>query len=277
MKQKISRLLPYRFKVRLRRAYGLLAFNAGVHTGKRDPLLPPNWLHAVGDGDYEQIGEEFFRYFVDIAGLKPHERVLDVGCGTGRMARPLTEYLKGGSYDGIDIVAPAVKWCQKTFTPRYPHFHFHFADIHNTAYNPTGSHQASEYHFPFEHASFDFVFLTSVFTHLLPQHMENYLAEVARVLKQGGRCLVTYFLLTPDSLKLIEEKATNLTFRDTLQGCRVQKKSVPEAAVAYDESRMRELYEKHELHISEPISYGLWCGRKNGLSYQDIVVASKHR
>lgn len=276
MRRIISRFIPNRFKEPLRRAYGFLAFSAGRPTDKRDPLLPPNWLRSVGGGDYKQIGEEFFKYFVDIAGLKPHEKVLDVGCGTGRMARPLTEYLKGGSYDGIDIVAPSIKWCQKTFSRSYPNFRFHFTDIYNKEYNPTGTHQASGYRFPFENSSFDFVFLTSVFTHMLPQDIENYLAEVARVLKEDGRCLVTYFLLTPDSLKLIEEKASSLTFRHELQGCRVQLENVPESAVAYDERRIRELYEKHELNISEAIIYGSWCGRKNGLSYQDIVVASKH-
>jgi ubiquinone/menaquinone biosynthesis C-methylase UbiE len=277
MKQIISRSIPYRLKAQLHRAYNFLSYNVGVRTGRRDPLLPPYWLHCVGDGDYIQIGEEFFQYFVDMAGLKPQERVLDVGCGTGRMARPLTRYLKAGSYHGIDIVAPSIRWCQKTYARRYPNFHFHFTDLYNKAYNPTGSCQASEYHFPFETASFDFVFLTSVFTHLLPQDMENYLSEIARVLKQGGRCLITYFLLTPESLKLIEEKAGTITFGYPLQGCRVDNIDVPEAAVAYDESKIRELYEKHELNISEPISYGSWCGRKNGLSYQDIVVASKAR
>jgi hypothetical protein len=34
---------------------------------------------------------------------------------------------------------------------------------------------------------------------------------------------------------------------------------------------------RHQWNISEPISYGSWCGRKNGLSGQDIVIASKLR
>jgi len=272
----ISRFIPYGLKVPLRRALNFLDYNVGVRTGRRD-LLPPFWLHSVGGGDYTQIGEEFFQYFVDIAGLRPRERVLDIGCGTGRMARPLTRYLKTGSYDGIDIVASSIEWCQQAYAHRYPNFHFHFADIYNKAYNPTGNYQASEYRFPFETSSFDFVFLTSVFTHMLPQDMENYLSEITRVLRPGGRCLITYFLLTPDSLKFIEEKASDIDFRYTLQGCRVKDKGVPEAAVAYDESRIRELYEKHELNVSEPFRYGSWCGRKNGLSYQDIIVASKPR
>jgi SAM-dependent methyltransferase len=191
------------------------------------------------------------------------------------MARPLTRYLKGGSYDGIDIVAPSIKWCQETYAHRYPNFHFHFTDIYNKAYNPAGNYRASDYHFPLDASSFDFVFLTSVFTHMLPEDIDNYLSEVARVLKQSGRCLITYFLLTPDSSILIEAKASSIDFRYAMQGCRVKNKDVPEDAVAYDESKIRELYEKHGLNISEPIHYGSWCGRKDALSYQDIVVASK--
>lgn len=51
-----------------------------------------------------------------------------------------------------------------------------------------------------ERSSFDFVFLTSVFTHLLPEDMNNYFSEVVRVLTHARRCLITYFLLTFESL-----------------------------------------------------------------------------
>ena len=37
-------------------------------------------------------------------GLKPEHRVLDIGCGVGRVALPLTRYLTSGTYDGFDIV-----------------------------------------------------------------------------------------------------------------------------------------------------------------------------
>ena len=277
MRQAITAFILHRFKVQLKRIYDSLEYNVAVRIGRRDPLLPPNWLHFAG-GDYAQIGEHFFRLFVDNAGLKPHEKVLDVGCGTGRIARPLTKYLRDGSYDGIDIVAPSIMWCQRAYTPRHPNFYFHFADIYNKKYNPAGKYQASEYSFPFATSAFAFVFLTSVFTHMLPQDLENYLSEINRVLKSGGRCLITYFLLTKDSLKLIDEKASSCAFDyelPELPGCRVRSKDVPEDAIAYDESRIRELYQKYKLNISEPIRYGSWCGRKKGLSYQDIVVASK--
>ena len=282
MRKTIARFIPRRLKPHLRRLYDFStiiyhfpAYHIGRLSGWRDPLLPPNWLHSVGDWDFKEVGEEFFQYFVNPGGLEPEQRVLDVGSGTGRMALPLTGYLEDGSYDGIDIVAASVKWCRKTYSRRYPNFHFHFSDIYNKEYNPKGKVKASEYKFPFESESFDFVFLTSVFTHMLPRDMENYLSEIARVLKNGGRCLITYFLLNAESLKLIEEKASFHNFKYELQGCRVERDDVPEAAVAYNEKAIRSLYQKYALNISEPVYYGKWCGRENGLSWQDMIVAAK--
>ena len=261
------------FKALLRRALDSVEYRTGLRIAQRDPLIPPGWLHCVGDTDFSECGEEFFRYFTDLAGLKPDERVLDVGCGTGRMARPLTRYLTSGTYDGIDIVAPSIEWCQRAYQSRFPNFHFHFADICNQTYNRGGNLRAAEYKFPFADSSFDFVYLTSVFTHMLPVDMENYLAEITRLLKPGGRCLITYFLLTADSLKLMSQKGSSIDFKSALPGCRVKDTADPEAAVAYEQDRILRLYEQHKLVISEPVHYGTWSGGSPGLSYQDIIVA----
>jgi SAM-dependent methyltransferase len=282
MRKTIARILPHRLKRQLRRLYDFStiiyhfpAYHIGRLSGLRDPLLPPNWLHSVGGWDFKEVGETFLQYFVNLAGLRPDHRVLDVGSGTGRMALPLTKYLTAGSYEGIDIVASSVRWCQNAYASRHPNFRFHLSDIYNKEYNPEGKVKASEYKFPFETASFDFVFLTSVFTHMLPEDMENYLSEVARVLTVGGRLFVTYFLLNAESLKLIEEKSSFHNFEYELEGCRVERENVPEYAVAYNESAIRSLYRKYGLSISEPIYYGFWCGRKNGLSWQDIIIATR--
>jgi len=242
-----------------------------------DPLIPPDSLHCVGSlgpANFVAVGEEFFRYFVDLCELRPGDRVLDIGSGTGRMARPLTTYLRDGSYEGMDIVAPSVRWCQSAYTSRWPNFHFHFADIYNKAYNPDGKYVASEYLFPFESSSFDFVFLTSVFTHMLPQDMEHYLSEIVRVLKANKRCLATYFLINQGSRKLINEGLSYYNFKYELPGCRVESVDTPESVVGYEESHVRALYAKYGLDITRPVLHGTWCKRKDGLSWQDMIIAT---
>jgi SAM-dependent methyltransferase len=129
--------------------------------------------------------------------------------------------------------------------------------------------------FPFESESFDFVLLTSVFTHMLPTDLDNYLAEVARVLKVNGRCLITAFLLNQESESLIISQTSRLTFPFKVNGiCRAKSGKIEEA-VSYDEQWILDLYRRNGLAVQSPIHYGSWCERKNYLSFQDIIVATK--
>jgi SAM-dependent methyltransferase len=221
--------------------------------------------------------KEFCRYFVEFGGLKPDGSVLDVGSGRGRMAIPLTGYLSDeGNYEGFDVVPERVRMCEEYITSSYPNFRFQLADIFNSSYNPQGQYRAENFVFPYEDSYFDFVFLNSVFTHMLPEAVENYVSEISRVLKPDGRCLITYFLLNKESQRLIEEGASDRQFRHRRgKWGGVHNPDIPERAVAYNEQFVRRLYDRHGLHLHEPIHYGSWSGRKEFLSRQDIVVATR--
>jgi ubiquinone/menaquinone biosynthesis C-methylase UbiE len=246
----------------------------------KDPpgvLLPPPEIRAyVGSADnFFEIGNEFLGFFKSKCDLKPDESVLDVGCGIGRMAIPLTFYMNnGGRYEGFDVVKRGIMWCQNNISPRYPNFRFHHSDIRNKQYNPAGKLSAGEYRFPFEDSSFDLVFLTSVFTHMVPMDMEHYFMEIARVLKKSGRCLITFFLLNPESLDLVKSGNGTQPFKHGFGPYQVVKKNNPEAAIAYEEAYINECYKKNGMNI-KTIYYGSWCGRGDYLSYQDIIIAQK--
>jgi SAM-dependent methyltransferase len=179
-----------------------VADRVGLLLGQRDPLLPPAGLFADPDRvdgshdvrEFVMVGEETVSWLIE-QGLEPTDAVLEIGCGIGRMAMPLVRHLReGGSYDGVEIDPAKVEYCRRTAGRVGERFRFHHADVHSTYYNPQGRWTASEYRFPFDDASFDFVFLVSVFTHMLPGDMEHYLAEIARVMRPGATCSTSFWL-----------------------------------------------------------------------------------
>ncbi|MED2933834.1 class I SAM-dependent methyltransferase [Bacillus wiedmannii] len=243
---------------------------------KKITLIPPPELVQYVGGDFEEVGKEFMQYFIEIGNLKSNETVLDVGCGIGRMAVPLMNYLSDdGTYYGFDLFNAGITWCKNNISTRRNNFHFEHVDIYNQFYNPDGKEDASQYKFPYEDESFDFIFLTSVFTHLLPKELEHYVCEIARVLKKDGRCFITFFLINPESSYYLNAGLSTLGFYHQIDNCYVLNKDIPNFAVAYPEEDIRALLNKHGLEIQSPPHYGSWCSRTEHTSYQDIILTQK--
>ncbi len=243
--------------------------------GRHDPGIPPRRTRDfVGGGDFREIGQEFAGHLRELAGLKPSDRVLEVGSGIGRIALPLTTELGSeGSYHGLEIVKRGVRWCERHITTSHPNFRFVHADIHNGTYNRRGRIDADSYRFPFESSSFDLALLTSVFTHLLRPTVEHYLTELGRVLRPGGRLLGTFYLLNEESERLLSEGRSVITFPHEVDGGRVMDEAVPENAVAFREDIVRDLLDRHGFDLRPPIHLGAWCERPSPVSHQDILVA----
>jgi len=243
-------------------------------------LLPPaelvhkHWSNIAG---YEKIGQEFKQHLIDICALSPHHNILDVGSGIGRIAIALAEYLDMGHYEGFDIIPEGVKWCQDNITFHYPNFHFQVANIYNRKYNPRGVCRASEFLFPYGREWFDIVVLTSVFTHMRPDAIQRYLDEITRVLRPGGRCLITWYLLDNRSRWLMQQDQTLFNFEHKLEGFWTTHKEMPDVAVALNDYDVIDMYTHSNLCIDE-IYPGFWCNLQNkegALSSQDVIVATK--
>jgi SAM-dependent methyltransferase len=237
------------------------------------PERPPDDLPGSKG---REIGKQFLPIFIELGGLRPDEAVLEPGCGTGRMAEPLTGHLSDeGSYHGFDVMADAVRWCQEHISARYPNFHFQHVDVYNGTYNPEGHLAPEQFTFPHPDESFDFVFLTSVFTHMLPDDVRHYLAEIRRVLHPGGRCLATWFVLNDESEALMSQGRSRREFVYEGDGYMYSLPRRPEAAIAYREENVRGLLEQAGLGLREPIHYGRWSGRTEGVRGQDITVVTR--
>jgi SAM-dependent methyltransferase len=127
---------------------------------------------AIG-GEFEAIGilerELLIQY-----GLKPDDYLIDVGCGSGRLAKPLAEYLRG-SYLGIDIVPDLLEYARSLVANERWRF-----EVASGLAIPERANRA------------DMVCFFSVFTHLLHEQSFAYLRDAKRVLKPAGRIIFSF-------------------------------------------------------------------------------------
>lgn len=261
--------------------------------GERNPLIPPYRKGLPSQGP--MIGAVLVREMTETCGLGPETRVVDIGCGSGRVAAALTRVLdpaRGGAYDGFDIQPDSIAWCQGAITKRHPSFRFQLADLRNAQYNPDGRVPASEYRFPFGDAQFDLALASSLFTHLRPFEGEHYLEEAGRVLRDGGHLFSTWFLINEEAELLLA--AGRAPSRGTYQGrsrppirldhtftdergneFRSPHERTPEHLVAVSEELVRAQHERAGLEVVE-VRYGPWPGRADGrLGGQDLIVSRR--
>jgi SAM-dependent methyltransferase len=234
---------------------------------------PPFELSESIGGSFAAIGREFFFHLVTLAGLTRRDRVLDVGCGCGRIALPLASYVTG-AYAGFDVDQACIDWCQSNITPNYPHFRFHWVDVKNSRYNPGGSIAAGEFTFPYPRRSFDLAIAASLFSHLLARDADRYIEQVSHVLRPAGRFLLTCFLLNDDSKQRIRDGLSSFPFRYEVDFGLVAEENNPEGAICLSESFIAESMDRHGIAI-EQIHYGGWCQRHPALTGQDMSVARK--
>jgi SAM-dependent methyltransferase len=242
------------------------------------PIPPADLLKIIGahPADYLPVGQELFRIFRTYTGLKPAHRVLDIGCGCGRVAWHLTKFLTRGSYDGFDVVPDLVSWCRNNITPRYPEFRFEHVDVASFHYHEQGAIRAGQFRFPYADDSFHRVLLASVFTHMLEPDFRHYTTEIARTLRPGGTVMMSFFLLNDESRRSLYRPDTKPKFWHRRGRLMIKRRGDAESAVAYPEDMVRAVLHESGLELQQ-ILFGSWCGREETVSYQDIVVAHKRR
>ncbi len=239
----------------------------------RDPARradPWETIHHVG-GNYRIAGRESLAFLQAHGELRPDDRVLDIGCGNGRVTWPLTEALgSDGHYVGFDVSPAAIRYCRRRIGPVRPDFEFHHLDIRNGIYNPRGRIEELATCFPCADASITLAFATSVFTHLPWPAVVRYLAEVRRVLAPGGRALITAFVLTPEVRNWAAEGRTAVplvAFGDAM----TSDPHWPENAMAYDETQLRSAITAAGLTLDAMLA-GSWRPEAQYAGGQDLLV-----
>jgi ubiquinone/menaquinone biosynthesis C-methylase UbiE len=130
-------------------------------------------MRSAPGGEFEAVGI-IERDLLVQHGLRSDEYLIDVGCGSGRLAYPLSEYLSG-RYLGIDIVPELVDYARKLVGRSDWRF-----EVAKGLTIPERDRQA------------DMVCFFSVFTHLLHEQTFLYLQEAVRVLKPKGKIVFSF-------------------------------------------------------------------------------------
>ncbi|MEM1122006.1 MAG: class I SAM-dependent methyltransferase [Bacteroidota bacterium] len=268
--RKLFYALPTNLRFFARRLFYLPVDTYEYLTHQRRPPYPPKGLIYTGSGDFKDQGEKLLQDFIQYGQLRPSDKVLDIGSGIGRLAIPLAKYLdQKGSYEGFDVIEYGVQWCQKYITSEYPNFNFTHIPLHNDLYTKEGQN-ATTFQFPYPKATFDKAILLSVFTHMLPAEVANYIAEIKRVLKKGGLCYATFFIINEESQRMM---ADQFTFPFEYDHHFLMDQKVQSANVAYKEFYLKELFKSEGLSIVN-IHYGWWCGRDKAhcVQFQDVII-----
>lgn len=164
-----------------KRPTGLLSTLFRSDTGANLPIVPsslmkrvtglesPDFFRANGMKSFSDFMFAVRRY----RELNTIRRMLDWGCGCGRVT---AQFLLDGAISavhGCDIDPEAIMWCSENLKPA--------TFLHIDPWPPT----------PYNDATFDLVIGYSVFTHLERQAQKAWLEEIKRITAPGGLFLAS--------------------------------------------------------------------------------------
>ena len=151
-----------------------------METDDRFPV-PPQELWAgtwASSAEYLASGKDHSNAMMNILGASgfrfgEKHRILDFGCGAGRIIRCFKPLKEGREIWGVDISTKHILWCHQNLCPP-------FKFITTTTFP----------HLPFEDNYFDIIYAGSVFTHI-SELAGAWLLELRRILRPEGRCYIT--------------------------------------------------------------------------------------
>jgi len=153
---------------------------------------------------------------VDLSQLKPGEKILDVGCGTGGVTIPAKQRVgNNGDAAGIDPAPEMIAVAKKKAARKGLEIDFRVGVIESL---------------PYEDGTFDVV-TSSLMMHHLPHELQvRGLAEIRRVLKPGGRVFIA------DMLRLSKSLHDRLFATLTLHGGRVERFGIQDLPKTMEEA-----------------------------------------
>ena len=229
--------------------------------------IPIDLLNMTGGGvdTFEEISDGHINNLKKFVGIYEDHNILEIGCGIGRDAIPLTKIISNkGAYLGIDIIKPSIDFCTINIKSKYPNFDFIHFDIKDQLHNPNGIRKTVDIRLPIPDRSIDRVIGWSVFTHLYATDIQHYLNEISRVLKPNGLAYLTVFIVDEAILHVARKESRtiyNLKFEHKLtEDCYINNQQCPLGAVAYTRDSLFRMIKAAGLELQRDFLRGSWSG-----------------
>jgi ubiquinone/menaquinone biosynthesis C-methylase UbiE len=245
----------------------------GLKYRKGGKVSYAEWAHVIGI---------FQTVFYNTLDKKSGNKILDIGCGTGLLGIAAQSFItEGGKYTGIDVINSDINFDIKHFDPA--HYEFIHFDLANPTYAKDQSQEKKPW--PIQDSHYDMVTALSVWTHLKEDDAIYYFKEVKRVLKKGGKAVITFFILDKEYESSLA-KRTNVKgrYHSTPQTKWIFDKSAyasenwfapnwvqhPEDAIGVTKKGLDILLETSGLNLVSHF-HGNWK-EKPGLYFQDVLI-----
>jgi SAM-dependent methyltransferase len=236
------------------------------------PIPSIELIKSCGSNNIPHYIENMSFYTQDIIRqciLKRNSKILDFGCGAGRIARGLLQYLdREGSYLGIDVNRSAIDWCNQNITTRNANFTFRSIDITNSYYYNDDNLQQNNYDFSFLGAAkFDCIVAICLFNHLKLTDTKQYLQEIAKRLVKDGVAYLTFFTIDEEFFQFRYRTGLHVDLNSGEDGV-WHGYQHNDFFAGYETSMLESMFTEARLTVIDS-SLGSWAEKSNARIYQD--------
>ncbi len=161
----------------------------------------------------KEASDKAYIQLTAIEHIKSINTILDIGCGPGRLAIGLiNNNALLSQYVGVDVNKNAIDWCKTNISKKNSKFNFIHLNKYNARYAKLNSKKSMFDYSEIDvfNKKYDLVYLYSVFSHLEPDDLIEYLNIFKNILNSSGVVYTTVFV--GYEVNRYEENPSNLSF-----------------------------------------------------------------